>query len=73
MELTHDHPLRTIHHKSPLLRHQRKFTHVNPLLDRRTIIIQNEGHIEGGRIGYSFAQTLDRAIFGLPELVMTKV
>ena len=73
MELTHDHPLRPIDDKSPLLRHQRKFTHINPLLNRGTIVIQNEGHIKGSRIGYAFAQTLDRAIFGLPELVMTKV
>ena len=73
VELADDHPLRSVHHKSALLGHQGELTHVDPLFNRRPVVMQNEGNVERGCIGCAFPQTLDRAIFGLPKLVMTKV
>ena len=73
VELTDNHPLRSVHHKGSLLRHQGEFAHVNPFLNRGTIVIQNEGYIERSSISHPFTQALDWAIFCFAQFVMTKV
>ncbi len=73
MELADNHALGAVHHKGPLFCHQGELPHVDPLFDRRPVVMQNEGDVKRGRIGHSFTQTLDRATFGLSEFVMTEV
>ena len=65
MELAHDHPLCTVHHKGSLLGHQGEFPHVHAFLNRRTIVMQNEGHIKRRCIGHAFTETFDRSVLGL--------
>ncbi len=73
MQLADNGPFRAVDDEGSLPGHQGQFAHVNPLLDRRPLVMEGEGHVKGRRIGHPFPQTLDRTLLGLAQLIVAEV